>query len=117
VVQSGRRTELSTAGYDRLTRGTHRHRVRHSVGPADILIVEGVPALLDAELVALAQVKVYVAATAPTRSARLYADYAWRGVPPAEVDGLMASRSLDEHPEVAAAAASADYLISSEPAL
>jgi histidinol-phosphate phosphatase family protein len=113
AARSRVRVTLETPVYDRRRRAMHDHAVRHSIGPEDVLIVEGVPALLDASLAAAAQARVYVQAPEDERLARLHADYAWRGVAREDVDALMASRAADEHGDVAASSARAEFIISS----
>jgi uridine kinase len=82
-----------------------------SIAPDDVLIVEGVPALLSDRLAALAQVRVHVEAPEAQRIARLWNDYAWRGETEADVDRLIASRAADETETVNRARAAADFVV------
>jgi len=113
IARSTSRVTLETPVYDRRQRGMHRHALRHSIGASDVLIVEGVPALLDAPLRDSAQLRVFVEAPEEERIARLRADYAWRGVAPHDVNTLLASRAIDEHGDVAASRAHAELIVSS----
>ena len=113
VAKSQVRVTLSTPVYDRKLRAMHHHPVRHSVGPDDVLIVEGVTALLSRQLRPLTQVSVYIYASESERLQRLHADYAWRGVVPQAVDGLLTSRVADEHDAVVASRAFADLVVCS----
>ena len=97
--------------YDRARRQQRPDQIEITVGPGDLLIVEGVPALLDAALVRLAGVRVYIEMPEPERIARLRADYRWRGDTDEIVDGLLASRARDESGPVAASRASADFVV------
>lgn len=49
-----------------------------SIGPGDIVIIEGVPALLDDRLVHLANLSIYVDVEDSVRIQRLRAEYMWR---------------------------------------
>ena len=90
----------------------HRNPIRHSIGPQDVLIVEGVPALLVAALRESAQLQVYIDVPESERLRRLHADYGWRGLSPAAVEQL-AARATDEHQGVAASRVFADHVIAS----
>jgi uridine kinase len=96
MVRSPARRALELPIYDRARRAVYEERVDMSVGADDLLIVEGVPALMIPALVALAGVRVHVEMPEPRRTAHLRADYTWRGEDPASVDRLLASRKLDE---------------------
>lgn len=113
VVGSAQRQVLTTPVYDRRQRAMHRHPIRYSIGPHDVLIVEGVTALLAAPLRESAQLRVYVEAPESERLQRLHADYAWRGVSPEAVGQLLATRATDEHHQVTASRAFADHVIAS----
>ena len=67
-----------------------------SIGPDDLIILEGVPALAHSHLAKLAGVRVHVEMPETERIARLRADYRWRGESDAAVDALIASRAADE---------------------
>lgn len=96
---------------------TYERRARRSVsgssvsiGPTDILIVEGVPALMDKRLLALANLRLYIDVDDVLRQERMALDCAWRGCDPATVERL-AAREKDEVPTVRASAAHADFKI------
>jgi histidinol-phosphate phosphatase family protein len=114
VVDSTVRTRFSTSIYDRATRAMHPTVVELSVAADDIIIIEGVPALLIEPLRALAQVTVHLEVPETERVARLKADYRWRGYSEQSIDELMALRAKDENVPVNAAGELADYAISSE---
>jgi len=112
VVGSTTRTMLTMPIYDRDTRAMHRHTVAHSVGAQDILIVEGVPALLIPALAVGHCLRVHVEASEALRRDRLLADYRWRGVSEEEVHNLMSSREGDETGPVHESRILADFVIS-----
>lgn len=87
--------------------------IEHSVGPDDVLIVEGVSALLMGELLVLpGAVKVYVDVEANTRNMRLQQDYAWRRMPGAHYDlAAPAALEFDETPIVEKSRSLADFVI------
>jgi D,D-heptose 1,7-bisphosphate phosphatase len=82
-----------------------------SVGPRDILIVEGVPALMYERLRLLADLRVFIDVDDVQRRERLDKDYSWRGGDPAALRSRLAAREFDEVPAVRASAAHADFQI------
>lgn len=115
IVHSRDRLPLRVSVYDRATRGMLGQALDLSIGPDDVLIVEGVPALLLEPLRALAQVTVHVALPEPARLERLHADYRWRGyADPAQLESLLRSRAADESIAVQDAARFANFQLSSE---
>jgi D,D-heptose 1,7-bisphosphate phosphatase len=106
------RTTLELPVYDRANRTMYQRRRQLQVDPEDLLIVEGVPALLVGGLVELADVPVHVEMPESERVSRLRADYRWRGTPDTTVDALLESRAIDENEPVSHAKARADFIIS-----
>jgi uridine kinase len=82
-----------------------------SIDPSDLILVEGVPALLVEELTAAAGVRVHLEMPEAERVGRLRADYRWRGASDAAVDALVASRAKDETAPVLDARARADFIV------
>ncbi|NKI95075.1 HAD-IIIA family hydrolase [Rhizobacter sp. SG703] len=113
LARSAQRVTLDTLVHDRKARVMHRHPLRHSIGPDDVLIVEGVTALLSEPLLQLAQLRLYVETPEPQRLDRLRADYAWRGVDATEIERRLVARAVDEQPVVVAARERAQHIISS----
>jgi histidinol-phosphate phosphatase family protein len=112
---SNYRVELEEPLHDRLSHKTGTQSIKHSVGPEDILIVEGVPALLMEDLFDLPNVlKIYVDVARDNREMRLKKDYTWRGTSAKEQLALMTARDIDETPEVEQSRISAHFVI--EPA-
>jgi uridine kinase len=111
IVESDRRHTLDVPVYDRGRRTMYEHSNELSIGPDDLMIVEGVPALVHDDLRALADVRVHVAMPEQARLSRLRADYRWRGETDAAVDALIASREVDESAGVKTAAARADFIV------
>ena len=105
------RHELELPVYDRARRAMYDRPVRASIGPDDLIIVEGVPALLHAVLLKLAAVRVHVEMPEPERMAHLRADYRWRGETEAAIDALVASRAVDESIPVRDARSRADFIV------
>jgi uridine kinase len=97
VARATSRSLLSEPLYNRATRNPGSQQMEHSVGPEDVLIVEGVPALLIDDLLAMPKtVKVYVDVIRATREDRLLKDYAWRETSTEERTAMLAARELDE---------------------
>lgn len=112
---AGARTagRLAIPRYDRLKRMPVEPATTVCIGPDDILIVEGVPALLIEELRAASGLRLYVEVKELEREQRLRADYVGRGVSPLDIDRMLSSRETDEVPVVRASAAHAHYVIQS----
>lgn len=109
------RTVLCESLYDRAVYSPGSHRIEHSIGPDDVLIVEGVPALLLSELVSLPKtVKVYVDIASVTRDERLRNDYSWRGASLGDQSLVQASREFDETPIVEQSRKFADFVVNLE---
>lgn len=102
---SNSRQNISVPQYERMSR-THQHEIVYSVGPNDLLIIEGVTALLDKVLLDCTEVRIYVEISEDIRTARLNEDYSWRGEKQGAIDSRLASRQVDE---VALVQASASY--------
>lgn len=112
VACSNSRVVLSEPLYDRFARNTGAQYIQHSIGPDDVLILEGVPALLMDDLLGLPDViKVYVDLAHDTREARLKQDYAWRGTTAVEQLETMTMRELDETPIIEQSRILADFIV------
>lgn len=112
VARSSSRVVLHEPVYDRLARNADSQRIEHSVGPNDVLIVEGVPALLMDDLLCLpAVMSIYIDVAHDTRCKRLKQDYAWRGTPAEDQLSTLAQRELDETPIVEQSRMVADFVV------
>jgi histidinol-phosphate phosphatase family protein len=97
--------------YDRARRAVYEHAVGMSIGPDDLIVIEGVPVLMVEPLAQAAAVRVHIEMPEPERVSRLRADYRWRGEADTSVDALLASRALDETVPVQEARTRADFII------
>jgi histidinol-phosphate phosphatase family protein len=112
VAGSNSRTLLYEPLYERLTRSADNQRIEHSVGPNDVLIVEGVPALLMEDLLSLFGVmKIYVDVVRDMRQMRLNQEYAWRGMLTEDQFATLASRELDEVPIIEQSRMHANFVV------
>jgi uridine kinase len=111
LLRQHARASLNLPVYDRARRAKYPQSVPMSIEPDDVIVVEGVPALLVDPLAQAAGVRVHVEMPETARVARLRADYRWRGESDAAVDGLLASRAKDETAPVQEARARADFII------
>ena len=112
VVHCKGREILQEPLYDRIDRITGKSIIEHSIGPEDVLIVEGVPALLMNELNVLSNtIKVFVEISTDIRTERLSIDYQWRGQFPEQYEKTLAMREFDETPLVRQSSCLADFLI------
>lgn len=84
-----------------------------SIGPDDLLIVEGIPALMHEALVALTTVRLYIELPDDERRARLVADSRWRYGDATRFEPLLASREIDEVPLAKASRSAATHVIPS----
>jgi histidinol-phosphate phosphatase family protein len=105
------RASVSLPIYDRARRAPYDRRVEMSIDPDDVIVVEGVPALLIEGLTDAAGVRVHVETPEAERVGRLRADYRWRGEAEGAVDGLVASRAKDESAPVLGARSRADFIV------
>jgi len=105
------RASLDLPVYDRGRRAAYRQRVQLAIDPDDVIVVEGVPALLVDPLAQAAGVRVHVEMPEAERVARLRSDYRWRGETDAAVDALLASRAKDESAPVQEARTRADFIV------
>ena len=116
TVRSPLRRWLDVPVYERQVR-TVASSQRISIGPEDVLVVEGVPALLSAGLCAAADVRVFTWIDDNERRGRMRVEYAWRGLDEAGVATLLSERDVDEHPFVLQSRVNATHIVSgsSEP--
>jgi uridine kinase len=105
------RAAVSLPIYDRARRGSYDRRLEISIDPNDVIVVEGVPALLVDRLTEAADIRVHLDMPEAERVARLREDYRWRGVSDAAVDALVASRSTDETAPVMEVRSRADFIV------
>lgn len=113
AFRSDKRVTIEEALYNRVNRTIGELKITHSIGPKDILIVEGVPALLMKDLVNLDNVvKVFVDVDSETRGVRLAKDYASRGYTSSRYKTVLAEREADEVPLVIGSRNIADFVVS-----
>lgn len=111
ILGSDRRHTLELPIYDRARRAMYDRAMRLSIGPEDLIIVDGVPALIHDDLVASADLRVHVDMPEAKRIANLRADYRWRGEADESVDAVIASRAIDESEPVLGARGRADFTV------
>jgi D,D-heptose 1,7-bisphosphate phosphatase len=106
IIASASRHWLQWPCYERKSRTVYAGPTI-SIGPDDVVIVEGVTALMDFKLLAASDVRVFVDVDDAQRLQRLEADYAWRGETHGSTASRISSRDLDELPAVRASASHA----------
>ena len=111
LLQLRTRATVGLPIYDRGRRASYGRLVEMSIDPNDLIVVEGVPALLVDGLTKAAGVRVHLEMPEAERVERLRADYLWRGETAAAVDALIASRAKDESAPVQDARARADFIV------
>lgn len=97
--------------YDRFKRVSHANADVVSAEPSDIIIVEGVPALLSPILISLAVRRLYVDCDSDARQSRLRRDFAYRGSDVTKAEFDSASREIDEVAIVEASRGAADDVL------
>jgi histidinol-phosphate phosphatase family protein len=113
VVSSTQRFSIEYAYHDRKLRHAQSKKTT-SIGPSDIVIFEGVPALLDERLLQLANLSIYVDLGDDTRLERLKNEYVWRGEDEEFFMRKIMSREEDEVAPIKRFAHKADYQINLE---
>lgn len=112
VIESDARVSFPRLTYERVS-NTIIENGFHSIGPEDLIIIEGVPALISEELRSLSRTRVYVDVEEGVRTDRLMRDYLWRGKSEEEIISILASRQNDEVKLVKSSAAFATHKIKS----
>ena len=110
LVSSASRFEIEYPLHDRKLRQVKKTQIV-SVGPSDIVILEGVPALLDPSLLDLANLTIHVDVNDDVRKSRLQEEYSWREERQEDFMKKIMSREVDEVELVKSASHKADYLI------
>lgn len=111
-AESITRTQLVEPLYNRSNRNVGCHFIEHSVGPEDVMIVEGVPALLMTDLAGYEDsLKVYMDVEQEKRDVRLSKDYDWRGVSATDLSRILRNRELDEVPVIEQSQRMANFIV------
>jgi histidinol-phosphate phosphatase family protein len=97
--------------YDRARRAAYKRLVPMAIEPDDLIVIEGVPALLIDALTQAPGVRVHLDMPEAARVAHVRTDYRWRGETDEAVDARLASRADDETAPVQAARARADFVV------
>jgi len=97
--------------YDRRTRRSIPNGSELDIPAGAVLIVEGVIALADPALRALASRTIYVQRPEQDRLREVADNYRWRGWDEARITALLADRAAEELPLVAASASHADFVV------
>lgn len=112
AAESRTRTQLVEPLYDRSTRKVGLHFIEHSVGLEDVIIIEGVPALLMSDLAGYEDgLKVFIDVEQEKRDVRLSKDYGWRGVSATELSRMLRNREIDEVPVIKQSQRLADFIV------
>jgi histidinol-phosphate phosphatase family protein len=111
LASSSSRLVIDWPQYDRKTKVLRPPR-QISVGPSDVLIVEGVPALLGGYLDKEADMSIFINVDDDLRLSRVANEYNWRGEDESNITKKIYSRELDEVLEVKLSAQFANFSIS-----
>jgi histidinol-phosphate phosphatase family protein len=110
LIGAENRCNVEVPQYERKTRSI-QNSVVHSIGSDDLLIIEGVTALMDNIILEHAAVRIYVDVSDEVRVSRLKRDYAWRDEKQADLESRLASREIDEVPLIQASATFATHRV------
>jgi uridine kinase len=110
LVLSATSLEIDYLLHDRKLKQIKKSK-KISIGPSDIVILEGVPALLDPELFDLASLSIHVDVDDDVRMRRLQEEYLWREERQEEFMQKIMSREVDEVSLVKSVANKANYQI------
>lgn len=98
-IDNPNRLNLKIPKYNRLNRKIN-HSNSISVGPSDVIIIEGVPALMDSYLCSKLSVRLYVDVKEAEREKRLLDDYECQKINSEQLLKTLDSRKIDELPDV-----------------
>jgi len=115
ILNATEEITVSIPVYDRKQRVQYPHPDVRTIRPTDILIVEGVTALLWSEMVSLTTMTVFADIHEPTRRQRIQEDYTWRGLNDDQIQDLLASRNIDETADVLNSGSTAHFRITYTP--
>lgn len=107
---NSQRINLDYPHYDRKTK-TIQYFHDVSIGPSEIVIFEGAPALLDERFLGFANSSIYVSVDDCVRMERLKNEYTWRGDDDLTISKKIDSRECDEVNFIKKTASRADYHI------
>ncbi|MBU3546746.1 HAD-IIIA family hydrolase [Polynucleobacter sp. MWH-Jannik1A5] len=110
VALSPVRFDIEYTEYDRKLKQVQKSK-KASIGPSDIVIFEGVPAILDKRLLDLANLSIHVDVDDALRMKRLHEEYLWREERQDDFMKKIMSREIDEVSLIKSAAHKADYQI------
>lgn len=102
------RHSIRIPSYDPVTRSASISTPLRSIGPEDLIILEGVPALASPGLLEMADARVYLECPEEARLDRIQRDYCWRGLREDQIEGLIHSRAMDETRLIERSRANAD---------
>lgn len=110
IINAVVRVELNVPIWDRINSIIVAQRI-YSIGPDDLLVIEGVPSLLHKELRNIAELLIHIDAINDVRHQRIHWEYSSRGECESEIKRLIKSREEDEVISVQEAARFAQYCI------
>jgi uridine kinase len=110
VASGPTRFDIEYPQYDRKLKQVQKSK-KVSIGPSDIVILEGVPALLDKRLLDLANLSIHIDVDDTLRMKRLHEEYLWREERREDFMKKIMSREIDEVSLIKSAADKADYQI------
>ena len=99
LIESKLRHEINIPIYDRLNRTSNKSK-NVSIGPNDIILLEGVIGLMDNYLCSKANHLIFIDIQDDEREDRLHKDYYWRKADLDIISKTLASRALEELQEV-----------------
>ena len=99
IIKSIERHQINVPIYNRFIRETDKSKCI-SIGPNDIIVLEGVVALMDDDLCKLSNNCIFMDVEKNERENRLYLDYSWRNTNFEILQKTLKSRANEELQEV-----------------
>jgi D,D-heptose 1,7-bisphosphate phosphatase len=110
IVDIKNRTVFQIPIYDRKNRNSNIIETV-SIGSDDIIILEGVPALMDIQLCQKTQLRLFLEVEENIRESRIREEYKWRSTSNDDINSIIESRSKDESPDVLNSKVNATHII------
>lgn len=110
IIKSKERHQISIPIYDRLNRKSNKSKCI-SIGANDIIVLEGVVALMDDDLCKISNQCIFMDVEKTERNNRLYLDYSWRNTNFEILQKTLESRANEELQEVYKSSKNANFKI------
>jgi histidinol-phosphate phosphatase family protein len=111
IKDANTKIKYSVQQYDRLTKSFNSEPFLVRIEKDDIVIIEGVPALCDNQLLEISDLSFYIDCDEKARKYKMLRDYLWRGLSKDQFEILYTRREKDEHSVIRKSMKNADFII------